>query len=270
MVKIAVAGAMGRMGSRIAALSAEYENIRLAGALERKGHPDTGKEFFISGPAGQGNPPPVRLSDDVFEALAEADVLIDFTQPASTLSNLKACVEAGKAMVIGTTGFTGGQMEEINGLAPRTTVVMAANMSLGINLLLKIVRTMAEALGDDYDVEIIEAHHRFKKDAPSGTALKLAQAAAVGLKRNLDDVAVYARHGMTGERPSRAIGIQTVRAGDIVGEHTVLFGGLGERIEVTHKASSRDTFARGALRAALWLQDKGPGLYDMQDVLGLK
>ena len=260
MVKIAVAGAMGRMGSRIAALSSEYEDIRFAGALERKGHPDTGREVS----------PSVKLTDDVFEALKDTDVLIDFTQPASTLSNLKACVETGKAMVIGTTGSTGPQMEEIKALAARTRVVMAANMSMGINLLLKIVSLMARALGDDYDVEIIEAHHRFKKDAPSGTALKLAQAAAEGLKRNLDDVAVYARHGMTGERSAREIGIQAIRAGDIVGEHTVLFGGLGERIEITHKASSRDTFARGALRAALWLQDKKPGLYDMQDVLGLK
>ena len=260
MVKIAVAGAMGRMGSRIAALSAEYEEIQLAGALERKGHPETGREISAS----------VKLTDDVSQALARADVLIDFTQPESTLSDIRACVQAGKAMVIGTTGFTAAQMEEIKGLAPRIPLVMAANMSMGINLLLKIVSTMAEALGDDYDVEIIEAHHRFKKDAPSGTALKLAQAAADGLKRSLDDVAVYARHGMTGERASREIGIQAVRAGDIVGEHTVLFGGLGERIEVTHRASSRDTFARGALRAALWLQGRKPGLYDMQDVLGLK
>ena len=262
MTKIAVAGAMGRMGSRIAALSTEYENIELAGALERKGHPEAGREVY----------PSVKLTDDVLEALAQADVLIDFTQPDSTLSNLRACAEAGKAMVIGTTGFAAAQMEEVKRLAAWLPLVMAANMSMGINLLLKVVSMIAKSLGDDYDVEIIEAHHRFKKDSPSGTALKLAQAAAAGLNRDLDDVAVYARHGMTGERTSREIGIQAIRAGDIVGEHTVLFGGLGERIEVTHKASSRDTFARGAIRAALWLQGKNkkPGLYDMQDVLGLK
>ncbi|MDA8327129.1 MAG: 4-hydroxy-tetrahydrodipicolinate reductase [Nitrospiraceae bacterium] len=269
MVKIAVAGAMGRMGSRIAALSTEYGDIRLAGALERKGHPDAGKEFWtLIGLGGQS--PSVKLSEDVHEALSAADVLIDFTQPASTLSNLRACVETGKAMVIGTTGFDAAQTEEIKKLAPRIRSVMAANMSLGINLLLKVVRQMAQALGDDYDVEIIEAHHRYKKDAPSGTALKLAQAAADGLGRNLDDVAVYARRGMIGQRSSAEIGIQTIRAGDIVGEHTVLFGGLGERIEVTHRVANRDTFARGALRAALWLQGRQPGLYDMQDVLGLK
>ncbi len=259
---------MGRMGGRIAALSMEHGDIRLAGAFERRGHPDAGGQLGTL--LGIGALPPVKLSDNVFEALSAADVLIDFTQPAATLSNLKACVETGKAMVIGTTGFDSGQMKEIKDLAPRIRAVMAANMSMGINLLLKVVRDMAQALGGDYDVEVIEAHHRYKKDAPSGTALKLAQAAAEGLKRNLDDVAVYARHGMTGERSSTEIGIQTIRAGDIVGEHTVLFGGLGERVEVTHRVANRDTFARGALRAALWLRDRKPGLYDMQDVLGLK
>lgn len=267
MVKIAVAGARGRMGSRIAVLSTEYREIRLAGAFERKGHPDAGRD--LGELLGLGSLS-VNLSDNIADALKDADVLIDFTQPASTLSNLKACVQADKSMVIGTTGFSGPEMEEIKKLAAGTRAVMAANMSLGINLLLKVVREIAQALGGDYDVEIIEAHHRHKKDAPSGTALKLAQAAAEGLKRNLDDVAVYARHGIIGERSASEIGIQTVRAGDIVGEHTVLFGGLGERIEVTHKVSNRDTFARGALRAALWLREQKPGLYDMQDVLGLK
>ena len=269
MLKIAVAGARGRMGSRIAALCEEYEGITLAGALEQKGHPDTGKD--IAALLGLGGPS-VAISDDINAVLSGADVLIDFTHPASTLSNLRACVRNGKGMVIGTTGLNPGESEEIKKIfsSPLIPCVMAANMSMGINLLLKVVRDMARALEGEYDAEIIEAHHRHKKDAPSGTALRLAQSVAEGFGRNLDDVAVYARKGMIGERSRHEIGIQTIRAGDIVGEHTVLFGGLGERIEVTHKASSRDTFARGALRASMWLQGKKPGLYDMQDVLGLK
>ena len=259
------------MGSRISALSAEYEGVQLAGALEQKGHQDIGKD--ISALLGLSGPP-VRISDDINAVLDGVDVLIDFTHPASTISNLKACAQRGKGMVIGTTGFSGGELEEIKRLFSYPEIkipcVMAANMSMGINLLLKVVKDMARALGDEYDVEIIEAHHRHKKDAPSGTALMLARSAAEGINKNLDDVAVYARKGMIGERSRNEIGIQTIRAGDIVGEHTVMFGGLGERIEVTHKASSRDTFARGALRAAMWLQGRKPGLYDMQDVLGLK
>lgn len=269
MLKIAVAGARGRMGSRIASLSAEYEGVILAGALEQKGHPDTGRDISaLLGLAG----PSVLITDDIGTALSGADVLIDFTHPASTLSNLKACARNGKGMVIGTTGFNPGEMEEIRKLfsTPAISCVMAANMSMGVNLLLKVVRDMARALEGEYDVEIIEAHHRHKKDAPSGTALRLAQSVAEGFGRNLDDIAVYARKGLVGERSRHEIGIQAIRAGDIVGEHTVMFGGLGERIEVTHKASSRDTFARGALRAAMWLQGRKPGLYDMQDVLGLK
>ncbi len=269
MLKIAVAGARGRMGSRIAALSAEYEGLTLAGALEQEGHPDAGKDLLaLLGLTG----PSVPVSDDISSVMRASDVLIDFTRPSSTLANLRACVQSGKGMVIGTTGFNPDELEEIKRLfsSPRIPCVMAANMSMGINLLLKIVRDMARALEGDYDVEIIEAHHRHKKDAPSGTALRLAQSVAEGFGRNLDEVAVYARKGMVGERSRHEIGIQAIRAGDIVGEHTVMFGGLGERIEVTHKASSRDTFARGALRAAIWLQGRKPGLYDMQDVLGLK
>ena len=173
-------------------------------------------------------------------------------------------------MVLGTTGFGKGHIQEITGLAKKIPCMMASNMSMGVNLLLKVLQDIARALGDDYDIEIIEAHHHMKKDAPSGTALKMAQVIADALDRNLDEVAVYARKGIIGERKAKEIGIQAIRAGDIVGEHTVMFGGLGERIEVTHKVSSRDTFARGALRAALWVHGKSAGLYDMQDVLGLK
>ncbi|MBI4689993.1 MAG: 4-hydroxy-tetrahydrodipicolinate reductase, partial [Nitrospirae bacterium] len=176
----------------------------------------------------------------------------------------------GKAMIIGTTGLSKDDMKEIEPLTKKIPCVIASNMSTGVNLLLKVLGDVARVLGDEYDIEIVEAHHRLKKDAPSGTALKMAQVIADAVNRNLDEVAVYARKGIIGERTKKEIGIQTVRAGDIVGEHTVLFGGLGERIEITHKASSRDTFARGALRAAIWIAGKPAGLYDMQDVLGLK
>lgn len=267
MVRIAVAGAIGRMGSRIVALSKEYESIKLAGAFEQKGHKDIGKDI---GPLIGIGETCVLLQDDISKVLEQCDVVIDFTHTSSTIEHLKAASSKGKAMVIGTTGFTKDQLEEISELTKNNPCVMASNMSLGVNLLLKVLQDVARVLGDDYDIEIIEAHHRMKKDAPSGTAMKMAQVIADAVKRNLDEVAVYARKGMTGERTKKEIGIQTIRAGDIVGEHTVMFGGLGERIEITHKASSRDTFARGALKAALWVHGKPAGLYDMQDVLGLK
>ncbi len=258
---------MGRMGNRIAALSKEYESITLTGAFERKGHKDIGKAIGILAGIGETC---VILEDSVEKAIDQADVIIDFTQTSSTLEHLRTAAAKGKAMVIGTTGFTKDQLGEIGALTGNIPCVMASNMSLGVNLLLKVLQDVARVLGDDYDIEIIEAHHRMKKDAPSGTAMKMAQVIAEAVNRNLDDVAVYARKGMIGERTKKEIGIQTVRAGDIVGEHTVLFGGLGERIEITHKASSRDTFARGALKAAMWVYNKPSGLYDMQDVLGLK
>lgn len=267
MVKIAVAGAMGRMGNRIAALSKEYESITLTGAFERKGHKDIGKDIGTLAGIGETC---ILLEDSIEKAVDRADVIIDFTHTSSTLEHLSTASAKGKAMVIGTTGFTKNQLGEIGTLTKNIPCVMASNMSLGVNLLLKVLQDVARVLGDDYDIEIIEAHHRMKKDAPSGTAMKMAQVIAEAVNRNLDDVAVYARKGMIGERTKKEIGIQTVRAGDIVGEHTVLFGGLGERIEITHKASSRDTFARGALRAAIWVHGKSAGLYDMQDVLGLK
>lgn len=267
MVKIAVAGAMGRMGSRITALSQEYESIKLAGAFEQRSHKDIGKDIGILSGAGELSVP---LQDSIEKVIDHVDVIIDFTHTSSSLEHLKAASSKGKAMVIGTTGFTKEQTDEIAKLTKNIPCVMASNMSLGVNLLLKVLQDVARVLGDDYDIEIIEAHHRMKKDAPSGTAMKMAQVIADAVNRNLDEVAVYARKGMIGERMKKEIGIQTVRAGDIVGEHTVLFGGLGERIEITHKASSRDTFARGALKAAIWVSGKRPGLYDMQDVLGLR
>jgi 4-hydroxy-tetrahydrodipicolinate reductase len=267
MVKIAVAGAAGRMGSRITALSKEYEGLQLTGAFEKKGHKDIGKD--IGTVVGIGNTG-VTLVDSLESIIDSVDLVIDFTTISSTKENIKLTSSKGKAMVIGTTGFSKDDLKEISELTKKIPCVMASNMSMGVNLLLKILQDIARVLGDDYDIEIIEAHHRLKKDAPSGTALKMAQVIADAVNRNLDEVAVYARKGIMGERTKKEIGIQTIRAGDIVGEHTVIFGGLGERVEITHKASSRDTFARGALKAALWLSGKPAGLYDMQDVLGLR
>lgn len=267
MTKIIVCGATGRMGSRITALSREYEGLKLVGAIEKKGHESIGKDIGIVIGIGETGIP---LSDDLQESIDRADVIIDFTSISSTLNHVKIAREEEKAMVIGTTGFSKEQLEPIREASRDIPIVMAPNMSVGVNLLLKVLKDISIVLGDDYDIEIIEAHHRLKKDAPSGTAMKMAQVIAEAIGRNLDDVAVYSRKGLIGERTKNEIGIQTIRAGDIVGEHTVLFGGLGERIEITHKASSRDTFARGALKAALWISGRKPGLYDMQDVLGLK
>lgn len=267
MIRIGVAGAAGKMGSRIAALSREYEGLELAGAFERAGHKDMGKDIGILSGAGESG---IRLSGGVTEIMEAVDMVIDFTSVESTKENLRAASARGKAMVIGTTGFTKDDMREIGPFLKKIPCVMASNMSLGVNLLLKVLQDIARTLGDDYDIEIVEAHHRMKKDAPSGTALKMAQVIADAVGRNLDEVAVYARKGLIGARTRKEIGIQTVRAGDIVGEHTVIFGGLGERIEVIHRAASRDTFARGALKAALWLSGKPAGTYDMQDVLGLR
>lgn len=267
MIKIGVAGAAGKMGSRIAALSKEYDGLQLAAAFERAGHEDVGKDIgAVIGIGEKG----IKLSDGIEKIIDAVDLIIDFTSVESTKQNLRTAAARGKAMVIGTTGFGGEDMKEIAPLTKQIPCVMASNMSLGVNLLLKVLQDVAKVLGDDYDIEIVEAHHRLKKDAPSGTALKMAQVISEAVDRKLDEVAVYARKGIIGQRTRKEIGIQTVRAGDIVGEHTVLFGGLGERIEIIHKASSRDTFARGALRAALWLASQPAGLYDMQDVLGLK
>ncbi|MBI5631895.1 MAG: 4-hydroxy-tetrahydrodipicolinate reductase [Nitrospirae bacterium] len=267
MIKIGVPGAAGKMGSRITALCREYEGLQLAGAFERTGHKDIGKDIGVLAGIGETG---VLLQDSREKVMDVVDIIIDFTSVESTMKNLEIAAQKGKAMVIGTTGLSKDDLKQMEPMLSKIPCVMASNMSLGVNLLLKVLQDVARVLGDDYDIEIVEAHHRLKKDAPSGTALKMAQVIADAVSRNLDEVGVYARHGIIGQRTKKEIGIQTVRAGDIVGEHTVLFGGLGERIEITHKASSRDTFARGALKAALWLADKPAGLYDMQDVLNLK
>ncbi|MEW6162084.1 MAG: 4-hydroxy-tetrahydrodipicolinate reductase [Nitrospirota bacterium] len=267
MVRIAVAGAAGRMGSRITALSREYPELKLTGAFEKKGHDAVGKDIGLVIGIGEIG---IKLQDSLEDIIDNVDVIIDFTTPSSTKENVRLSAKKGRAMVIGTTGFSRDEMKEIEASIKNIPCVMSSNMSAGVNLLLKVLQNTAKVLGDEYDIEIIEAHHRMKKDAPSGTAMKMAQLIADAINRNLDEVAVYTRKGLIGERTRKEIGIQTIRAGDIVGEHTVIFGGLGERIEITHKASSRDTFARGALKAAMWVYGKPAGLYDMQDVLGLK
>ncbi|MFN3739136.1 MAG: 4-hydroxy-tetrahydrodipicolinate reductase [Thermodesulfovibrionales bacterium] len=267
MISFAVSGALGRMGSRIISLGLQEEGFVLKGALERKGHEDTGKDI---GPLLGLKETGVILTDEPHRAFKDADVIIEFSFPGITLEHLRLAVELKKAMVIGTTGFSKDELGELRALSSKIPCVIAPNMSVGVNLLLKVLQDIARVLGDEYDIEIIEAHHRLKKDAPSGTAMKMAQVIADTLRRNLDEVAVYTRKGVIGERTKKEIGIQTIRAGDIVGEHTVIFAGTGERIEITHKASSRDTFAKGALRAARWIMDKPAGFYDMQDVLGLK
>lgn len=266
MVRAAVAGIGGRMGSRIAQILGQTDGITLVGGLERPGHAAVGCDVgTLSGTRPSG----VVVEDSVERVLERCDVLIDFTAPEASLNHMKAAASAGKAMVIGTTGFSPNQLEQIRMLAQNMACVLAPNMSVGVNVLFKILRDMTRLLGPDYDVEIVEAHHRFKKDAPSGTALKLADAVAQARGRALEEVGVYARHGLIGERPRDVIGVQTLRGGDVVGEHTVFFFGMGERIEVTHRAHSRDNFARGAITAAKWVVGKPAGLYNMLDVLGI-
>ena len=265
-MKLAIAGATGRMGrALIEAVLADAE-LELAAALERAGHPALGRE--VGGLVGL--PCALKLSADVGAALAAADALIDFTRPEGTLAHLEACARLGKSMVIGTTGFSEAQKARIGEAAKRLALVMAPNMAVGVNATFKLAETAARILGDAYDVEIVEAHHRHKVDAPSGTALKLGEVVARALGRSLADCAVYGREGDTGERDPKAIGFHAIRGGDIVGEHTVIFAGAGERVEITVRSSSRMTYAIGALRAAKFLRGAKPGLYDMFDVLGLK
>jgi 4-hydroxy-tetrahydrodipicolinate reductase len=267
MIRAIVMGAGGRMGGKIISLIAQTEGIELGGAVERKGHLAIGRD--VGEGLGLGTTG-VIIGDDLDGCIGHGDVLIDFTSHEVSLRNLEIAAASGKAIVIGSTGFTDVEMTRVRELSPSVRCVLTPNMSVGVNVLLKVLADVAGILGDDYDVEIVEAHHHLKKDAPSGTALKMAQVIAERLGRNLDQVGVYSRRGMIGERTKPEIGIQTIRAGDIVGEHTVIFGGTGERLEFIHRAQSRDNFARGAIRAALWIVSRKNGLYDMQDVLGLK
>lgn len=267
MVKVVVAGAAGRMGGRILNIMAAHPEIRITGALEKKGYPGVGQDL------GRGIAPALSgiiIEDNLGKILPDADVVISFTVPEASVEHLREAAKVGKAAVIGTTGFSESQMKEIRDLCSGARCVLSPNMSVGVNIMYKVLADVARALGDEYDVEIMEIHHRMKKDAPSGTADKMAQVMATALGRDLKATAIYQRHGIIGERPARAIGIQSLRAGDIVGEHTVIFGGMGERLEIIHRAHSRDNFAQGAVRAALWVVNQPNGLYDMMDVLGLK
>jgi 4-hydroxy-tetrahydrodipicolinate reductase len=255
------------MGARIVTLIAETGGIELAGAVERRGHPWIGRD------AGEGlglGRMGVLIGDDLAACIEQGDVVIDFTAHDVSAGHLEIAARKGKAIVIGSTGFTSQEMARARELAGSLPCVIAPNMSVGVNVLFKVLADVAGILGGDYDVEIVETHHRLKKDAPSGTALRMAQVIAESLGRDLEKVGVYSRRGMIGERTGQEIGIQTLRAGDIVGEHTVIFGGMGERVEFTHRAHSRDNFARGAIRAALWVVGRPNCLYDMQDVLGLR
>ena len=267
MVRIAIAGAAGRMGKSLIAACGATENVEVTAAVEHKGSPAIGTD------AGEQAGFPrlgVAVRDALVDAVDDFDLLIDFTRPQPTLDHLDICRRHGKRMVIGTTGFDTPQRSRIEAAAKEMPIVLAPNMSVGVNLSLKLLEMAATVLGDDVDIEVIEAHHRHKVDAPSGTALRMGEVVAEALGRDLKECGVYERYGHTGERDRKTIGFSTIRAGDIVGEHTVLFAADGKRLEITHKASSRMTFANGAVRAALWLTGKSAGLYDMQDVLGLK
>lgn len=268
MRRIAVMGAAGRMGKTlIEAVQQTQSAAGLTAAVDRPESSLVGADAGELAGIGRNG---VMLSGDLARVLDDFDVLIDFTHPNVTLQNLALCRKARKAMVIGTTGFTAEQKLTLLEASKEIPIVFAANFSVGVNLCLKLLDTAARVLGDEVDIEIIEAHHRHKVDAPSGTALRMGEVVAQALGRDLEEVAVYGREGQTGARDRQTIGFATVRAGDVVGDHTVLFASEGERVEITHKASSRMTFAKGAVRAALWLKDKQPALYDMQDVLELR
>ncbi len=261
MSRIAVVGASGRMGLSLIRAAADADSLTAAVSRTAVGK-DAGE---LAGIATQN----VSLTYDLEAVLDDFDVLIDFTRPEPAMEYIEICRKASKKIVIGTTGFSDVQKAAINEAAKEVAIVMAPNMSVGVNLSLKLLEMTAKVMGDYTDIEVIEAHHRHKVDAPSGTALRMGEAVADALGRDLKECAIYGREGDTGERDRKTIGFSTIRAGDIVGEHTVMFADEGERVEITHKASSRMTFANGAVRAAKWLADKDTGLYDMQDVLGL-
>lgn len=265
-LKVVIAGCSGRMGHALLEGVFASDDLVLYGALDRIGNAQLGRD------AGEqfGKLTGVKLTDNVALALKGADVLVDFTRPEASMTYLEACQKENVALVIGTTGFSVEEKLAIETASQNIPIVFAPNMSVGVTLLINLVEQAAKVLNEGYDIEVVEMHHRHKVDAPSGTALRLGEAAAKGLGQNLADCAVYAREGVTGEREAGKIGFATMRGGDVVGDHTVVFAGIGERVEITHKASSRATFAIGALRAAKFLAGRQPGLFDMQDVLSLR
>jgi 4-hydroxy-tetrahydrodipicolinate reductase len=264
--RIAVAGASGRMGQMLVDAVSASTDCQLTGALDVPASPAVGQDAASFAGRTSG----VLIRSDIRQGLQDSGVLIDFTRPEGTMAHLAICRELGVKLVIGTTGFSDAQKAEIAAAAQDIAIVMAPNMSVGVNVTLKLLEMAAKALSTGYDIEIIEAHHRHKVDAPSGTALKMGEVIASALGRDLKECAVYAREGVTGERAPSSIGFATIRGGDIVGDHTVLFAGIGERIEISHKSSSRATYAQGSLRAARFLDSQANGLFDMFDVLNLK
>jgi 4-hydroxy-tetrahydrodipicolinate reductase len=260
MIKVVVCGAAGRMGQRIISMIQEEKDMKLAGAIEGSHHPMLGTQIS----------PEVKIIHNLEEVAPLADVVVDFTSPKASLDFLAVMAKLKKPLIIGTTGFTEEEIKNIKFITQNFPCLLASNMSIGVNLLFRLVRDVAQKLGDSYDVEIIEAHHNRKKDAPSGTALTLAKEIAMALNRNIKEDLVYGRKGNVGERLPKEIGIHAIRGGDIVGDHTVIFAGSGERLELTHRASSRDTLARGVIRAIRFMAKAKTGFYDMQDVLDLK
>jgi len=267
MMRVAVIGASGRMGKNLIDAVNQAEGLTLSAAIERPGSSLVGADAGeLAGVGTLG----VKVVDQIELAVDDFDVLIDFTTPDTTMHNIKVCLAHDKKMVIGTTGFDEASLKTLREAAQRIAIVFAANFSVGVNLVLKLLKQAAEVLNDGYDIEVIEGHHRHKVDAPSGTAIKMGEVVAESLGRTLKEHGVFERVGQCGPRTDKEIGFATVRAGDIVGEHTVMFAGEGERVEITHKASSRMTFAQGAVRSAMWIMDRPAGLYDMQDVLGFR
>lgn len=265
-MRVAIAGSSGRMGRTLIEGLLKDRDLRLSAALDASGQPGLGRDAGDFCGANTG----VTIGDDIEAALAGSDAIIDFTRPAGTLAHLDACARLGKKMVIGTTGFSEAEKGRIAEAAKKIAIVFAPNMAVGVNVTFKLAEIAAKALGDAYDVEIIEAHHHHKVDAPSGTALKMGEVVATALGRDPAKVFVHGREGDTGERDPKEIAFHAIRGGDLVGEHTVMFIGMGERVEVSVRSSSRATYASGALRAAKFLKDKKNGLFDMHDVLGLK
>ena len=264
MIGVIINGACGRMGRLIIRGVSEQADMEIAGAIEFSGHPQIGSDAGVVAGIGEIG---IAVTDNLEGVLESADVVIEFSQPEATLQHLREVVNADKAMVIATTGFDSDELATVNELASRIRCVMAPNMSLGVNVMIQALELIAKALGDDYDIEVIEAHHNHKADSPSGTALRLAETVATALERDLDEVGVYGRHGIVGARPKKQIGIHAVRGGDIAGDHTVLFATEGEQLSVVHRAHSPEAFAKGAIRAAKWVIDAPKGLHDVSEVL---
>ena len=267
MAKVIIAGAAGRMGRRIGYMVNEHPELQVAAGFERPDNPDVGEDMGELGGYGRSG---VKVADDLAKVIDQGDVIIDFTFHEATMKIARQAAKKNRAMVIGTTGLSQENLQELAELCGDFPCVQAPNMAVGVNVLFKLAAKVASILGNDYDMEIVEAHHRMKKDAPSGTAMKLGELMASAVGRNLDEQGVFSRHGIIGERTDAEIGLQTIRAGDIVGEHTVYFAGAGERLELTHRAHSRDNFARGAALAAAWVVKQPNGLFNMFDVLGLQ